>query len=50
MPDRPDVPEARRQGALGSGVIVSGDGTILTNDHVVDGAERVKVELQDKRT
>ena len=35
---------------VGSGVIVSSDGTILTNDHVVDGAQQIKVELPDKRT
>jgi serine protease Do len=46
----PETPQARRQGGLGSGVIVSADGIILTNNHVVDGAEKVKVELQDKRT
>jgi len=47
----PDVPmQPRRQGGLGSGVIISADGTILTNNHVVDGAEKVKVELADKRT
>ena len=31
--------------ALGSGVIVRRDGTILTNFHVIDGAEQIKVEL-----
>ncbi|HEX5475697.1 MAG TPA: DegQ family serine endoprotease [Vicinamibacterales bacterium] len=35
---------------LGSGVIVSQDGYILTNNHVVDGADEVQVELPDKRT
>jgi Do/DeqQ family serine protease len=38
------------QRALGSGVIVQSDGHILTNHHVVDGAEDIKVDLSSKRT
>jgi len=34
---------------LGSGVIVNSNGYILTNHHVVDGADRVEVELADRR-
>jgi serine protease Do len=44
------VPSERRQQSLGSGIIVSQDGYILTNNHVVEGADEVKVALPDERT
>src|SRR3984893_2938225 len=45
----PEVPKQRREHSLGSGVIVSPEGYVLTNNHVVDGATDVKVTLSDKR-
>jgi len=44
MPDRP-----MRQQGEGSGVIVSADGYIVTNNHVVDGATELTVSMADKR-
>jgi serine protease Do len=42
-------PREQREQGLGSGVIVSPDGYILTNNHVVDGATDIRVALADKR-
>ncbi|MDT7602573.1 MAG: serine protease Do, partial [Acidobacteriota bacterium] len=39
----------QREEGTGSGVVVSADGYILTNYHVVDGAQQIKVELNDRR-
>jgi serine protease Do len=44
-----NIPRERQEKALGSGVIVSPEGYILTNNHVVDGATDVRVTLSDKR-
>ncbi|MFZ3581146.1 Do family serine endopeptidase [Loktanella sp. DJP18] len=43
-----DQPESRPMQGLGSGFIISADGYIVTNNHVVDGAETVTVKLADE--
>lgn len=45
----PDQERERPEEGLGSGVIVSPDGYILTNNHVVEGADELKVLLSDDR-
>ena len=42
-------PQTEREQSLGSGVIITTDGTIVTNNHVIDGATDIKVDLADKR-
>jgi len=42
-------PRSERSQSLGSGVVVSPDGYILTNNHVIDGATEIKVSFADKR-
>lgn len=38
-------PEEQRSEALGSGFLISADGYIVTNNHVIDGADEIQVEL-----
>ncbi len=44
------VPRKRLETSLGSGVIVSRDGYILTNNHVIDGADEIQISLHDGRS
>lgn len=45
-----DEESAQQQLGLGSGVIISDDGYIVTNNHVIDGADRLEVTLNDNRS
>ncbi|MCF8198401.1 MAG: DegQ family serine endoprotease [Sulfuritalea sp.] len=49
IPNIPGVPQEFKNRSLGSGFIVSAEGHILTNAHVVSGADEVLVKLSDKR-
>ncbi len=47
---QPQQEPEQQQLGLGSGVIISTDGYIVTNNHVIDGAERLEITLNDNRT
>ena len=44
-----ETPRTRKSISLGSGVIISDDGYILTNNHVIKNADKITVVLSDKR-
>jgi len=46
----PNIPQEKVQRGFGSGFVVSSDGLILTNAHVVDGSDQVNITLKDGRT
>jgi serine protease DegQ len=48
-PNSPNSPNSQRNSGLGSGVVVSSSGYILTNYHVVEGADQIEVALNDGR-
>ena len=51
LPQQPNSgqrPQIER--GVGSGVIISQDGTVLTNHHVIDGAEKIIVQMNDNKT
>ena len=45
----PGAPQEREEQSLGSGFIISADGYVMTNAHVVDSADEITVRLSDKR-
>ena len=46
----PTVPRRFKQRARGSGVVVTGDGYILTNNHVIDSADDIRIEFTDGKS
>jgi serine protease Do len=49
QPQQPPGPRSFEQRSLGSGFLVSSDGYVLTNAHVVNNADEITVKLNDKR-
>jgi serine protease Do len=47
--NRSQTPRSQREESLGSGVMISPEGYIMTNNHVIEGATDVKVTLSNKR-
>ena len=48
--DQADRPRIKRENSLGSGVIVDGNGYVLTNNHVIDSASEIHIVLGDGRS
>ncbi len=48
-PDFQQMPQEQKEHALGSGIIISPNGYIVTNNHVIDKATQITVQLGDKR-
>jgi serine protease Do len=48
IPDNGGKPKEYKTSALGSGFVIDADGLIVTNNHVVDGADEIVVKLNDK--
>jgi len=48
-PGGPQMPQGPRGVSMGTGFLISNDGYVLTNHHVVDGADEVTIKLSDRR-
>lgn len=50
MPGPEGGPRSQRSNALGSGFVISADGYIVTNNHVIDGADEIEIEFYSGKT